>query len=122
MTGRARRRIEWWSAPALRLHAVMVAGASGALAAGWFEWTRARAGHDIAWVYVVEWPLFAVMGVYLWWRLLPGTTPAPRPAAVRAGRRRRAVVVDPDDPQLRAWQDYLARLHAADPPGRPPDG
>jgi hypothetical protein len=101
---------------ALRLHATMVAGVAGCAAAGWFEWTRALHGHEIAWVYAFEWPLFAVMGVYVWWKLLHadagGETPRSTPARPVAG--------EPEDEGLAAWEDYLARLHAVDPPGAPP--
>ena len=103
------------SGGALRLHAALLAGLALAGSATWLEWTRAQAGHTIAWVYTFEWPLFAVMGTYLWWRLLhtdaepTGSTPGP----------------DPDgtpDQDLVAWQAYLDRLHEADPPGGPPVG
>jgi hypothetical protein len=118
--------VDWTSASALKLHAAMIGGVAGSLAAGGFEWTRARAGHEIAWVYTFEWPLFAVMGVYVWWRLLHPDTPARRGPRrpERAGRPERTRgarhVVDADDLGLQAWHDYLSRLHASDPPGGPP--
>lgn len=108
-----------WS-PWVRLHLPLVVGVSGCAFAGWFEWTRAVAGRQIAWVYAVEWPFFAVLGVVIWWRLWredsdSGATPSR--AAMTDSR-----VTDSSgaDPQLVAWQDYLARLQAADPPGGPP--
>ncbi|MGB8650436.1 MAG: hypothetical protein WCD35_07215, partial [Mycobacteriales bacterium] len=64
----------------------VVVGVPGCLAAGWFELTRARAGHAIAWAYVFEWPFFALAGAYIWWQQLPGhdraarrRTPCPEP-------------------------------------------
>ena len=54
--------VRWFSGPSLKLHATMVAGVLGCAAATWFEWTRATTGHQIAWAYVFEWPLFAVAG------------------------------------------------------------
>lgn len=30
--------------------------------------------------------------------------------------------ITPNDPQLRAWQDYVSDLHRKDPPGTAPDG
>jgi hypothetical protein len=116
----ARRRrsaaeIRWLSAASLRLHAALVVGLAGAAFATWFEWTRAHSGHPVAWVYTFEWPLLAAFGTYLWWRLLRADhrPPADRPAepAGDAGA---------PDPELAAWQAYLDRLHAADPPGRAP--
>jgi hypothetical protein len=108
--------IRWLSGPALRLHAALCAGVALSAGATWLEWTRARQGHAVAWVYTFEWPLFAVLGIYLWWRLLHAEVQQP-------GRSRRAP--DPGDaaadPGLLAWQAYLARLHEADPPGGPPE-
>lgn len=107
-------RIRWLSAPSLRLHAALVTGVALAAGATWLEWTRAREGHAVAWVYTFEWPLFAVLGVYLWWRLLHADDKQRR-ASNAAGTAGAA------DPDLIAWQAYLARLHETDPPGGPPD-
>ena len=107
-------RVPWGSASAWKLHAALVAGLVLSGAATWLEWTRAHAGHPVAWVYTFEWPLFAVLGTYLWWRLLHAEEPAtPR-------RERHAETAAEPDPELLAWQDYLDRLHRADPPGGPP--
>lgn len=112
-------RIRWFSGPAMRLHAAMLAGVALAGAATWLEWTRAREGHAIAWVYTFEWPLFALLGLYLWWRLLhPAEQPEQRPGPGPDGAASRAR----PDPELLAWQAYLARLHEVDPPGGPPAG
>jgi hypothetical protein len=73
----------------------------------------------LAWAYAFEWPLFAVLGTGMWWRLLRAES---RPArrTPRRTPRRRPDPVAADDPDLVAWQDYLSRLNAADPPGGPP--
>ncbi len=135
MTARARDRddqserrpadtgVDWLGAPALKLHAVMLLGVALSAGAAWFEWTRALAGHTLAWAYSFEWPIFGLMGIYLWWRLLHQTADAA--GAMRGARRRRrphtaASQTPADDPELVAWEAYLARLHAADPPGGPP--
>lgn len=107
-------RPSWTSGAALRLHAALLGGLALAGTATWLEWTRARAGHAVAWVYAFEWPLFALLGTYLWWRLLHAD-------GSHAQEQAPAPVADPaDDPELLAWQAYLDRLHAADPPGGPP--
>jgi hypothetical protein len=104
------------SGSALRLHLTMVAGVLGCVAATWFEWTRARAGHDLAWAYVVEWPLFAVLGLHVWWKLLHADGPR-RPGAAAPTPPADPL---PPDPGRVAWEDYLRRLHEVDPPGGPP--
>lgn len=113
---RRAQRSAWFSGPALRLHGAAVVGVAACVVATRIELIRALAGHQIAWVYLVEWPLFAVMGIYLWWKLLMATMPsapslAPSPPAL-------APTVA-EDPGLEAWEEYLRRLHAADPPGGP---
>jgi len=107
--GQGRR---WWY-PVLR-YLVLIGGNALCLLAGWFEYTRAEQGHAVAWVYVFEWPLYAVLGSYIWWRVgRPDRRRRDRPA--RRGDR-----IDPDDPDLQAWQAYLARLDSGDEAGRPP--
>ena len=116
-----RRRIQWWSAPSLRLHGTLALGLAGCVVASVIEWRRAFSGHAIAWVYAFEWPLFAVAGTWVWWKLLHGEDPAPRRTTRhRNPSRMPDSEVEPPDEQLLAWQAYLARLHASDPPGGPP--
>ena len=114
-------RVDWFRAPALRLHAVMILGLALSTAAAWLEWSRALSGHhDIAWVYSFEWPLFAVMGVYLWWKLLHPSELSRGAGAGPDHDDAKPGSPSIDDPGLAAWEAYLARLHAADPPGGPP--
>ena len=90
-----------------RIHAPFLLGVLGCCGAGWFELTRARTGHTIAWVYVVEWPLFAALFAWMWWRVATdrGTR---RPSPPGAPARGRDADIPDDDPGLRAWRDYLA--------------
>ncbi len=99
----------------VRLYLPLLVGVPGCLAAGWFELGRALAGRTVAWVYAVEWPLFAVMGVYIWWRMRDAADPSTQ----RPRSPARAPAAQAADPALAAWQAYLAELHAADPPGGP---
>jgi hypothetical protein len=116
------------SATALKLHLTLLLAGGGCLAAGWFEWTRALAGREVAWVYAFEWPFFALAGSVLWWRLLPAA-PVRRDSSRVIGhptsadgpaRRNVSQAVSASDIGLIAWQEYLARLQASDPPGGPP--
>jgi len=92
----------------------------GCAAAGVFELTRALGGNELSWVYVFEWPLFGVFAVYMWWRLLhdedattehTSTPTADRPVTASPPE------ADDADPELAAWNGYLARFHASEPPG-----
>jgi len=93
-----------------RLHVTLAFGLLVCVVGFTVELGRARHGHLPAWVYVVEWPLLAGCGTYLWWRLLHDTddaTPATTPDTPE---------IAPDDPDLAAWQAYVASLpDEADP-------
>lgn len=108
----------------LRLHLTVAIVVPGCLAAGGFELVRALGGNELSWAYVVEWPLFGVFAVYMWWRLLQDEAVATsenvfgRPATPAGCSPRAGSGADPDDadPELLAWNRYLARLHASEPP------
>jgi hypothetical protein len=120
----------WWSREARRLHLTLLFALPGCLAAGWFELTRAMNGREIAWAYAFEWPLFGVLGTYVWWRLVHDAGPMwRRTTTSHPASEHRDNPDTPDahsssalpaDPGLEAWQRYLDNLHALDPPGKPP--
>jgi hypothetical protein len=105
--------------------------------------TRATHGDSVAWIYTVEWPFFAGYAVYMWWKLLHDdadvrraamSAPAAvvrRPLAGPVGRSQPRTRVDGEnpamalplpafdpyddsDPELAAYNRYLASLHERD--------
>jgi hypothetical protein len=38
--------------------------------AWWWQVTRALGGNDLSYLYAVEWPAFALIGIYVWWALI----------------------------------------------------
>ncbi len=119
-------RTLWLTCKALRLHATLIVVASGCLAAGGFELSRALSGNELSWVYVFEWPFFAGFSVVIWWRSLHEDDPA-EPASAQRPPQAPGVRLAPaldghavEDEELRAWQDYVARLHAEHRLGGPP--
>lgn len=110
MSPRARRAV----ATVLRLHLPLVLGVAVCLFAGWVELSRARAGHTIAWVYAVEWPMFAVAGVVMWWRILTGRDTEPEDRGTRGPKQ----AIPDDDPDLQAWRRYRAGIEQARPEER----
>ena len=74
-----------------------------------FEVTRALDGNTLSWAYVFEWPLLGLYAVYMWHKLLQDE---------RGDGARSAAVFDDDDPELDAWNAYLASVHHSD---QPPD-
>jgi hypothetical protein len=107
-----------WLAPAsVKLHVIAVVSVAAMM--GLFVWqlNRALAGNSLSWAYTVEWPLFAIYTVYMWWRLLheqpefAGTKSALRRKA-RAERKKaeadeRAVT---EEAELAAYNEYLSQL------------
>ena len=118
--GDERRRIR-------RLNVLAAIAIPACLAAGAFELARARAGNQLSWVYAFEWPVIATYATYMWRRLVheqarghevrTGPPGEPEPLQPAAGETGPA-----PDTQLAAWQEYLTRLHAEQPPGGPPGG
>ena len=87
------------------LHVTLAAGLSICALGVAVELHRGLDGHLPAWVYVLEWPLFAIGGAVVWWRLWHDEDPAEGPD------------VEPprsDDPELESWREYVARLDSGD--------
>jgi hypothetical protein len=115
-------------------HVLAVALIVGFLALGWWQLGRASAGNVLSWAYAVEWPVFAGFVAFMWVRevrleLRADAAPAPEPAerpeqaTVRRPVRvphRAAPATEPADPELDAYNDYLAWLNA-NPGARPAD-
>jgi len=98
-------RQRWLSKRALLLHLTLAIWFPGCLVAGWWQAEVALSGNDLSYLYAVEWPLFAIGGVYAWWLLMhidastPGRSPteqlrAARRAAADATAARRAAVAE----------------------------
>lgn len=89
----------------MKLHLTLAAGLLLSIGAFVVEIIRALDGNALSWVYVIEWPFLGGFGIYMWWQLLNGND-------VR--RRRRpsdsGVASDKVDPDLEAWQRYVASL------------
>jgi hypothetical protein len=60
----------WLSRRAFVLHVLLVVVVPLCLLAGWWQANVAMSGNTLSYVYAVEWPGFACLGVYAWWSLL----------------------------------------------------
>lgn len=127
----------------LASHAVLVVSVAVMLwLAGW-QLSRATGGNALSWGYALQWPVFAGFAVFIWGREVrrtlggardTGDDPppgAPEGASGPPSRAARAPVVtrrapaataydDRDDPELAAYNRYLAWL-SANPGARPVD-
>lgn len=119
-----------WTGAWIVRHTVAVVLISGFLGLGWWQFSRAQGGNTLSWAYAFEWPVFAGFVVFLWVREVqqerrgerpaePEQPPAPPPAPgrvtvsrpVRVAGGSGPVTAD-DDPELAAYNDYLAWLNA----------
>jgi len=114
-------------------HLLVLGLVTAFLALGWWQYRRAAAGNMLSYAYAVEWPVFAGFVVALWVREVrrPGPVAEPAPPPVQPSEpgyvpfaavvaRPTPVAPDDSDPELAAYNRYLAWL-AADPGRRPED-
>jgi hypothetical protein len=116
-------------------HAFAVVATIGMLWLGDWQFHRAESGNALSWAYTFEWPIFAIFGVVFWAKTIrdefkpqagpddaaevelpPGTGARPVTAGEADGitlghDARRADGGDEDDPELAAYNAYLARLN-----------
>lgn len=129
-------RPRWWflvTPKWLGWHAFAVVATVGMLWLGDWQFHRAEGGNALSWAYTFEWPIFAIFGVVFWAKTIrdefkPAQTDASEGAEVElpggradvqlpaAGATRTDVEDDGDeeerdDPELVAYNAYLARLN-----------
>ncbi len=118
-------RRRWFSRRAVALHLALLLWFPGCLFAFWWQVNRAFDGNPLSYLYSVEWPLFALAGVWGWWQLLH-TDPenVGRRAQARLAAKAAADGTVPGAPQrhteeeddaLAAYNDRLARLAGKGP-------
>jgi DNA-binding transcriptional regulator of glucitol operon len=104
------------------LHVLAIVLTTTFLGFGWWQLQRAEAGNMRSWGYTFEWPLFAVFVIVMWIKMIYDEVHAEdkdeagpdtagqyaEPAAVAAQDARNGA----DDPELAAYNRYLARLNA----------
>ena len=117
-------------------HLFAVCAVIGMMWLGDWQFRRAMAGNTLSWAYTFEWPIFAVFGVFFWFKtvrdeLHPDAGRKPRPQVVLpAGTRQPDTAgtvlatgpadddqsaesedAEPVDPELAEYNAYLARLN-----------
>jgi len=107
----------------LGLHALAITLFAAFLAFGWWQFDRAQQGNDRSWAYVFEWPIFAIFVLVMWIKMMrdelddarkgsdrtPKVIEEPVEAVVKRDIIRRQ---EEEDPQLAAYNRYLARLNS----------
>jgi hypothetical protein len=108
-------------------HVFMVVSFWGMLWLGDWQFHRALAGNGLSWAYTFEWPLCSGFAVVFWartirdeFRIRRGVGTGPEPAepdlpigiAARSPGAAAGAEDDDDDPELKAYNAYLARLNS----------
>ncbi|WP_067496935.1 hypothetical protein [Actinoplanes sp. TFC3] len=131
-----------WTPAWIARHVLALALIAGFLALGWWQFSRATGGNSLSWGYTFEWPVFALFVAFLWFREVqqerqasrgvatqpdgdsdvPAAATEDAPLTVRRPVRVPVKSATPagDDPDLAAYNDYLAWLNAH-PGARPGD-
>lgn len=113
----------WLSPRALKLHAVILIVVPAFMALCIWQIYRAVDGNSLSWAYVFEWPLFAGYAIYMWWRFVhekpePAEATAPENGHAEAAPQpvggAPATPETEEDPELAAYNAYLARLAEKD--------
>jgi hypothetical protein len=113
-------------------HAFAIVATIGMLWLGDWQFHRAESGNALSWAYTFEWPIFAVFAVVFWAKTIRDEFKPPAvsaeaegielpasvgvgqgPGAAPSGQGGRAGQADEDadDPELAAYNAYLARLN-----------
>jgi len=112
----------WLSPRTLLISLGLLVWVLGCSLAAWWQVGRAFQGNQYSYLYAIEWPALALVGVFAWWRLVRAD-PAQRAARAReralaeSARARSQVALrdrDAEDEALAAYNDHLARLAASD--------
>jgi hypothetical protein len=121
----------WSTRRALLAHAAIVVWVPGCIIACWWQVTVALSGDSLGWVYSVMWPCFALFGTVFWWHFVHDDPDTLGRRGLRAIQEATAAegahgpdVVDtalaraePEDPELAAYNAYLAALARDARPG-----
>lgn len=106
-------------------HAFAVAATLGMLWLGNWQFHRAESGNALSWAYTFEWPVFAIFGIVFWAKTIRDELKPPAEAGeaddvevpvngsvtARAGHGAAEDPEEPGDPELEAYNAYLARLN-----------
>ncbi len=136
-TGQGFDRRRWYTRRALLAHVALIIWVPGCAVACWWQVGVALSGDSLGWVYSVMWPSFAVFGTVFWWyfihddpdtvgrrglRRLQRAAADGRPLPTLAegvapdDRTSSSTSVEDEDPQLTAYNAYLAALAEEDRP------
>lgn len=112
-------RRKYFSLRAFGLHIALILWVSGCCYAAWWQVGRAVGGNQLSYIYAIEWPMFAVLGVLGWYALLnmEKVTEYQQRARREYEEKMRAQAEAAreaarahEDPAMAAYNDHLAQL------------
>lgn len=109
---------KYLSRRAIALHIALVVWLTICIAAAWWQVGAAILGNSLSYLYAVEWPAFAVLGVFGWYALLNSEKITEDQEIERKEyeekMRQEAQLArkaeSDEDPQLAAYNDHLAEI------------
>lgn len=104
------------------MHALVLFVIAAFLTLGWWQAIRAGDGNARSYGYALQWPTFALIVIFLWIRAMrtelrtpPGSTDSTASYAAQLMPPRPQPVTDEEeDPELAAYNRYLADLNRRD--------
>ncbi|HVA04884.1 MAG TPA: hypothetical protein VMU64_14200 [Acidimicrobiales bacterium] len=132
--GTAFDRRRWFTTRAVVAHVALALWVPGCILACWWQVGIGLSGDSLGWVYSVMWPCFALFGTVFWWHFVhddPDTigrrglrrlqqasaTGAPGPDGDTPDDRAIELArAEAEDPELAAYNAYLAALTCEDRP------
>ena len=129
----------WWTRRAVLAHVAIMVWVPGCAVACWWQVRVGLGGDSLGWIYSVMWPCFAVFGTIFWWHFVHDDPDTVGRRGLRrlqeatgTGRARRdgddiearqpdarelaLAAAEAEDPELAAYNDYLAALAREDRP------
>ena len=112
-------RDKYFSRRAIGIHVALVGWIAMCALAAWWQVGRAIQGNSLSFLYSIEWPLFAILGLLGWYALLNLEKVTEGQQRAREeyeqmmreqAREARQVAAEAEDPALKAYNDHLEDL------------
>ena len=112
-------RDKYFSRRAIGIHVALVGWIIMCALAAWWQVGRAIQGNSLSFLYSIEWPLFAILGLLGWYALLNMEKVTEGQQRAREeyeqmmreqAREARQVAAEAEDPALKAYNDHLEDL------------
>ena len=112
-------RDKYFSRRAIGIHVALVGWIAMCALAAWWQVGRAIQGNSLSFLYSIEWPLFAILGLLGWYALLNLEKVTEGQQRAREeyeqmmreqAREARQVAAEAEDPALKAYNDHLEEL------------